>query len=86
MISIWRLIYELEYWIQIGIADDVVRVPESRQEYAHLVKEFKAQHIPDEFIPGRIVVRLKQEAKLPFYKQPTFWHLVKLSIRKLFKK
>lgn len=86
MISIWRLIYELEYWIHIGIADDVIRAPEARREYSHLVKEFKEQQIPDESIPGKIVVRLKQEAELPFYKQPTFWHLVRLQIRKLFKR
>lgn len=86
MISIWRLIYELEYWIQIGIADDVVRSPESRREYEHLVKEFKSLQVPDEYIPGRIVVRLKEESKLPFYKQPTFWHLVRLQFKKLFKR
>ncbi|MGZ3796476.1 MAG: hypothetical protein ACXVB1_08930 [Pseudobdellovibrionaceae bacterium] len=86
MISIWKLIYELEYWIQIGIADDIVRSPASRPEYQHLVQEFKDAKVLNENIPSRVVVRLKQEAKLPFYKQPTFWHLVRLSIKRIFKR
>lgn len=82
MISIWKLIYELEYWIMIGTGNDIVDSPDNRPEYQHLVSEFKAQKVAPEKIPGKVLIALKKEAEIPFYFRPTFWRLVKLSIKK----
>ena len=82
MISIWKLIYELEYWIMIGTGDDIVRCPDNRPEYRHLVDRLKADKVPDHKIPAEVLVSLKNEAKLPMLKRPTFWHLVKLSLKR----
>lgn len=84
MISIWKLIYDLDYWLHIGTGDDIVNCPDNRPEFQHLVKEFKAQNVPADKIPGKVLIRLKQEAELPWYKRPTFWRLVKLFFKRLF--
>lgn len=81
--SIWKMIYDLEYWIHIGTGGDIVSSPDNRKEFQHIVSELKYQKIPDERIPAEVVTRLKQEARKPFYKRATFWHLVKLSLKKL---
>lgn len=39
MITVKKLKDDLDYWIMIGIADDIVRCPDSRPEYQHLVKK-----------------------------------------------
>lgn len=81
MISIWQMIYELEFWISIGTGDDIVRCPDQRKEYQHIVQMLKDQKVQDEFIPGRVVAHLKAEARLPFYKRKTFWVLLKMLLR-----
>lgn len=80
--SIWKLIYELEYWIQIGTGDDIVNCPDNRPEYQHLVSEFKTQKVPSDKIPGKVLLALKDESKLSVWKSPTFWALVKLTLKK----
>jgi hypothetical protein len=82
MISIWKLIYDLEYWIHIQTADDIVNCPDNRREFQHLVREFQDLKTPVEQIPGKVLVRLKREADLPFWKRPTFWVCLKLWIFK----
>lgn len=84
MISIWKMIYDLEYWIHIQTGDDIVRCPDNRGEYQHLVQKFRAQKMEDEKIPANVLVALKAEAELPFWKRPTFWHVVKLALKKRF--
>ena len=81
---IWRLIYELEYWITIGIGDDILNA-EQRPEYSALVEKCKKDCIPPEKIPSKVFLLLKEEAKLPFYKSPTFWRLIGLWFKKLLK-
>ena len=83
MTSIWKLIYELEYWIQIGTGDDIVNCPDNRPEYSHLVAKLIEQKVPKEKIPAKALLILKEESSLPFWKSPTFWHLLKFSIKKL---
>lgn len=80
MISIWKLIYELEYWIMIGTGEDIVNCPDNRKEYAHYVAEFRSQKVQPDKIPGKTLIALKKEADLPFYRRRTFWHLVKLKL------
>lgn len=80
MTSIWKLIYDLEYWIFIQTADDIVNCPDNRKEFQHLVKEFQSLKTPVENIPAKVLIRLKQEADLPFWKRPTFWVCLKLWI------
>jgi hypothetical protein len=83
MISIWKLIYDLEYWIHIHTDDDIVNCPDNRREYQHLVQEFKASNIPAEKIPGKVLVRLKKEAELSWLRRPTTWALVRLWFKNL---
>lgn len=85
MTSIWKLIYELEYWIMIGTGEDIVNCPDNRPEYQHLVTRFKDQKVIPAKIPERVLLQLKKEADLPFWKRPTFWHLVRVAIRRLFR-
>lgn len=80
MISIWKMIYDLEYWIHIQTANDIVDCPGNRQEYQHLVQEQKDLKIEPEYIPGKVLIRLKQEADIPWYKRRTFWICLKLWI------
>jgi len=82
MISIWKLIYDLEYWIHIQTADDIVNAPDNRREFQHLVKEFQDMKVPVEQIPGKVLVRLKQEADIVWYKRPTFWACLKVALKK----
>jgi hypothetical protein len=86
MTSIWKLIYDLEYWIHIQTDDDIVNCPDNRREYQHLVQEFKALKTPVEKIPGKVLIRLKEEADMPWFKRPTTRALIKVAIRGLFRK
>lgn len=83
MISIWKLIYELDYWLHIGTGDDIVNCPDNRPEYQHLVSMMKRTDTPHENIPGLVLIALKKETELPFWKQPTLRHLIKLQLRRL---
>lgn len=82
---IWKLIYELEHWIQIGIGGDIVTARSQRPEYQHLVEFYLDQRLPPEKIPAAVFIHLKKEAELPFYKSPTFWRLVWIRLRRLIK-
>lgn len=86
MISIWKLIYDLEYWIFIQTADDIVNCPDNRPEFQHLVREFKALNTPHEQIPGKVLLRLKEEADIPFLKRKTFWVCLWVSLKGMFRK
>jgi len=85
MTSIWKLIYDLEYWIQIGTGDDIVKCPGNRAEYQHAVKFLKARNTPPERIPNDVVVFLKRDARLPWIKRKTTWHLLILLINRTIK-
>ena len=81
MSSIWKLIYDLDYWLYIGTADDLVNCPDNRKEYQHLVQELKEKSTPLEKIPATVLVMLKKEAELPFYKSRTFWRNLLILLR-----
>ena len=78
MISIWQLIYDLDYWIHIHTADDIVNCPDNRREYQHLVRQCKKANVAVEKIPIKVLGLLKQEADLSWWKRPTFWVCLKL--------
>jgi hypothetical protein len=84
MTSIWKLIYDLDYWCYIGTGGDIVSAKENRKEYLPLVNECLVLKVPPEQIPGRVLIELKKQAELPFYKRPMFWYLFKLWIKGLF--
>lgn len=86
MLSIWKHIYWLEYWIQIGIGDDVVTCKDARLEYKPIVEKLLKTNIPPEKIPGKVLNILKAQAEIPFYKRPYFYYLLKLQILMLFKR
>lgn len=70
ILSVEKLRDDLELWIQLGIADDVVRFPDLRPEYQELVAKYKNTE--------SILTALKIECRLPWYKRPTQWVLIKL--------
>lgn len=83
--SIWKMIWELEYWLHIGVADDIVTSPANRPEYQHLVEKFRLLSVKPSDIPVKVLAELKYEAlALPFYKQTTFWVILKLRLLKTF--
>jgi hypothetical protein len=76
--SVKKLYEDLEYWIFIGIGDDIIDFKDQRPEYRALVDKWGE--------PKLVLVALKEELKLPFYKRPTFWHLLKVNFRKVLNK
>ena len=80
--SVKKLYEDLEYWIFIGIGSDIVDLKYQRPEYSHLVEKFK--NYPDE-TPKLALGVLREELKRPWYKRPSFWHLVKLNLGRLWK-
>jgi hypothetical protein len=68
---------DLDYWIFIGIGDDIVTLKDQRPEYLPLVEKFKGN-------PDVVLIALKQELAQSWYSRPTFWHLVKLNIKRMF--
>jgi hypothetical protein len=76
--SVKKLKDDLEYWIFIGIGDDLIELRDQRLEYAPLIDKWGE--------PKSVLVALNQELKLPWYKRPTFWHLVRLNIKRTINK
>lgn len=72
---------ELDYWIHIGIADDIVNCRQHRPEYAHLVKRYIGRAEPED-IPGLVLEDLDEELKKPTLLQPTFYYLIYLKALK----
>lgn len=80
MISLKKMRDDLDYWIHIGIGDDIVYAPRAREEYQHLVAPLLGQKVPVENIAPIVLEALDREMKLPIWKQPTLWILLKVSI------
>ena len=77
---------ELDYWIMIGTADDIVRCPGQRREYQHIVKRLQRFGFNQELIPVMVLAALKRESAKPVLFQSTFWHLKKIQFKKLFRR
>lgn len=39
MLSVKKLHDDLDYWIHLGLGNDIINSPEQRQEYRHLVRD-----------------------------------------------
>ena len=76
------MIYDLDYWLHINTAMDIINCPDNRKEYQHLVSKFRALKVPAENIPAKVLVELKSEADKCFLKRSTTWHLTKLFFKK----
>lgn len=79
--SVKKLYDDLQYWIFIGIGDDIVDMPTNRIEYQHLViRAIWDRKNSNIATPNLVLQYLKEETLEPWYKQRTFWVLVKLYI------
>lgn len=77
-LSVKKLRDDLELWIQLGIDSDIVDMPDLRPEYQHLLDKYKNTQ--------SVLTALNIECRLPWYKRPTFWRLLKLEITKWIKR
>ena len=66
----------LDYWIMINIADDIVTLKDQRKEYAHLVELAKERSVKHNNIPRWVNWYLKQELKRFAPLTKTFWKLL----------
>ena len=83
--SVEDLRHELSEWIRIGIGDDIIRMPNNRQEYAPLVAKveilFKQWDLDNQQKVNRVLGLIEMECRVPRLKRilrPYFWHLVKV--------
>lgn len=84
MLTVKKLFDDLDYWIHIGIADDIVSLPYHRPEYQHLVAQAKTKTTEPENIPIVALALLETELKKPWFMQKTFWVLLKITIKQFF--
>lgn len=80
-LSVKKLYDDLDYWQMIGIADDIIDLPEHRPEYSHLVSKYK--NLENREIIAKVKDDLFHEMHLPFVQQRTFWKLLVLQFKKL---
>lgn len=78
--SVQKLYDNLDYWIFIGIGQDIVDFKSQRPEYAPLVDLYQKE----ENIPMSVLFHLRDELNYPWYLRPSFWRLVKINLRRLF--
>ena len=81
MTTVKKLKDDLDYWIHIGIGDDIVTAPESRPEYQHLVKYLKSREVKEERIPACALFLMKKELERSVICQTTFWVLICLHMK-----
>lgn len=80
MITVQKMFDDLDYWIMIGIGDDIVKLAEHRPEYQHLVKKFKETYSDADTIANLVLEELRNELRKPLILRPTFWRLIWLKI------
>lgn len=83
--TVKKMYEDLDYWIHIGIGDDIIHSPEHRPEYQHLVAKAKSKITDIEQVPLLVLMLLRVELKKPFFLQPTFWRLVWLKLTRKIK-
>lgn len=81
--SVKKLHDDLDYWIMIGIGDDIVEIPNQRKEYRLLVQKYRGV-VDADLIPKVVLRDLKEELKKPLLLQKTFYWLLWLEFRKIF--
>lgn len=83
-LSVKKLYDDLDEWIYINIDSDIYECKSQRPEYQHYVKEAEDIGLSEREISKYTLNRLESELELPFYKQRTFWVLLKLLAKKYF--
>ena len=97
-LTVKKLHDDLDYWVHIGTGDDIVRAPDNRKEYGHLVAHVKELYkdvesfvdakgkeiTREDFIAKKVLAMLKDELKNPWFVRPTFYRLLWLYIKGLF--
>jgi len=83
MRTVDQMIIDLDYWIFIGIGDDIYRCEGHRPEYRRIVNQLKRCGIKDANLPELTLIELKRQAKQCILLQPTFWFLLFLETKKL---
>lgn len=84
--TVQKIYDDLDYWIMIGIGDDIVNIPDHRPEYQHLVARAKLISDDPQNIPILVLRLLKKELEKPVILRPTFWRLAWISAKKAFDK
>lgn len=82
-LSVKKLHDDLDYWIHIGIGDDIVKLPAQRIEYQALVKDC-IKTDPQE-VARSVLKDLALELRQPWFLRPTFWRLLWLKITRQIK-
>jgi len=70
--SVQKLYDDLDYWIFIGIGQDIVDLKAQRPEYAGLVELYKNE----ENIPVAVLFHIRAELEKPWFIRPLFWRLI----------
>jgi len=84
-ISVKKLYDNLEYWKFIGIAKDIYECPDNRLEYKPYVDLAKRNGLYEDEIVKFTICGLENELCMPWYDRPTFWYLIKLTIKRAFR-
>lgn len=87
-LSVKKLYSDLDYWLLINIADDIVSLPDQRKEYSRLIKVVQRvlPDCPKEDIPKWVLRLISYQLERPLIFRQTFYWLVWLRIKKLFSK
>lgn len=84
-LSVKLALENLVYWQFIGIANDIYECPSNRIEYSIHVGEAMNLGLYETEIVDYTIRKLGEELLLPWYKRPTFWLLLKLTIKRAFR-
>lgn len=85
MISIKKLIDDLDYWEFIGIDSDIVDMRNQRPEYKPFVEQAEAFKLEGKQITYHVLESLKAELTKPWYSRYKLY-LLKLTVIKLLRK
>ena len=83
MLTVQSMHDDLDYWIHLGIGDDIIKLPEQRIEYQHLVKKFGTMR--DNEICDAVLFSLRQELLRPNFLRPTYYRLLWLRLTRRIK-
>lgn len=80
-LTIQKMRDDLDYWIHIDLAEDIINAPEHREEYQHLVKMFSKRTDEKRLIIALVMGELDRQLQLPSLLRPTFWILKYLTVK-----
>lgn len=82
MLTVQKMHDDLDYWIHLGIGDDIVKAPQARPEYQHLVRRAAEAEISKESTPDFVRYLLRNELKRPAVLRSTTYRLIWLRIKR----